>query len=151
MKKIILILLILTFTNYYEVNNFKEINWEENKIIIKSINLKQNFKSYVNSDVNEGIIFLKESDFANDFYILTAHSGTSKIAYFKNLYKLHKNDEIILIVNNKLKKFYVNEIKYVNKTGRIILPVDNKNTLYLTTCDKFDKTKQIVIKCVNKV
>lgn len=150
MKKIIFVILILTFTNYYEVNNFKEINCEENKIIIKSINLKQNFKSYVNSNVNEGIIFLKESDFANDFYILAAHSGTSKIAYFKNLYKLHKNDEIILIVNNKLKKFYVNEIKYVNKTGRIILPVDNKNILYLTTCDKFDKTKQIVIKCVNK-
>ena len=125
MKKIIFVILILTFTNYYEVNNFKEINCEENKIIIKSINLKQNFKSYVNSNVNEGIIFLKESDFANDFYILAAHSGTSKIAYFKNLYKLHKNDEIILIVNNKLKKFYVNEIKYVNKTGRIILPVDN--------------------------
>lgn len=151
MKKIILILLILTFTNYYEVNNFKNGNWEENKIIIKSINLKQNFKSYENSNVNEGIIFLKESDFVNDFYILAAHSGTSSIAYFKDLYKLHKNDEIILIVNNKLMKFYVNEIKYVNKTGRIILPVDNKNTLYLTTCDKFDKTKQIVIKCVNKM
>ena len=92
MKKIIFVILILTFTNYYEVNNFIEINCEENKIIIKSINLKKNFKSYVNSNVNEGIIFLKESDFANDFYILAAHSGTSKIAYFKKLYKLHKND-----------------------------------------------------------
>lgn len=151
MKKVIIILLVLTFTNYYKRNELNEVLWQENKIIIEKINLEQNFKSYENSSVDEGIIFLKESNFDNDFYILAAHSGNSKISYFKSLYKLVLNDKVMLVVSNKVKEFTVKEIKYVNKTGRIILPVGSTNTLYLTTCDKFDKNKQIIIKCVNKV
>lgn len=151
MKKVIIILLVLTFTNYYKRNELNEVLWQENKIIIEKINLEQNFKSYENSSVDEGIIFLKESNFDNDFYILAAHSGNSKISYFKSLYKLGLNDKVMLVVSNKVKEFTVKEIKYVNKTGRIILPVGSTNTLYLTTCDKFDKNKQIIIKCVNKV
>lgn len=149
MKKIIIIFLILTFTNYYKVNNVKEVSYND-EIIIEKIDLRQNIKSYKDSDVNHNIIYLKESNFANNFYILAAHSGNSNIAYFKNLYKLKNGDEIVLNINNNKQLYYVKKIEYINKTGTIILPSNSKNTLYLTTCDKFNKNRQLLIKCVNK-
>ena len=87
----------------------------------------------------------------NNFYILAAHSGNSKIAYFTNIYKLKKGDELNLVFNNKNIDFIVEEIYYVEKTGKIILPVNLKDTLYLTTCDKFNDKYQLIVKSVKKV
>ena len=149
MRKIIIIvvLFLLNFTNYYKVNIIMD-NYKEDFILIDKINLQQNIASYKNSTVDENIIFLKESNFDKDFYILAAHSGNSKTAYFKNIYKLNKNDDILLFINGKNLKFKVEKIYYVKKTGNIILPVDSEDTLYLTTCDKSNKRQQLIIKCV---
>jgi LPXTG-site transpeptidase (sortase) family protein len=152
MKKIILIIIvfILTFTNYYKVYKTDNID-NINLISIDKINLEQNVFSYKESNVNKNIIYLKESNLENNFYILAAHSGNSKIAYFKNLYKLEKNDIVNLVINNKKLNFIVEDIYYVKKNGNIAVPKNLKNVLYLTTCDRFNNKRQLVIKCVNKV
>ena len=148
MKKIffLIITFIILCTNYY--NEKVDVM---NNIIIKKINLNQNFYSYKESSVDEGIIYLKESDFNNNFYILAAHSGNSHISYFKNIHKLNINDEIILKTNNTINTFIIKEKYYVKKNGKIIVKKNLKDTLYLTTCDKYNKNRQLVIKSVKKV
>lgn len=148
MKKMIIILCILNFTNYFKIDYDEKIS---NHIIIDKIKLKEEIYSYQESSVDKNIIYLKESEIENDFYILAAHSGNSNISYFKNLDKLNIGDEIIMVINNKKNTFILEKIYFVRKTGKIILPVDSKNVLYLTTCDKYDKNKQLIAKCVKKV
>lgn len=148
MKKMIIILCILNFTNYFKIDYDKKIS---NHIIIDKIKLNEEIYSYEESSVDKNIIYLKESEIENDFYILAAHSGNSNISYFKNLDKLNIGDEIIMVINNEKNTFILEKIYFVRKTGKIILPVDSKNVLYLTTCDKYDRNKQLIIKCVKKV
>ena len=143
---VLIIAFILSITNY---SNEKIIN--TNYILINKINLKQEFLSYKESSIDSGIIYLKESDFNNDFYILAAHSGNSNISYFKNIHKLDNGDEIILNINSKNVPFIVSEKYYVKKTGKIVLEKNIKNTLYLTTCDKYNKERQLIIKSVKKM
>lgn len=153
MKKIILLLCFsfLCTLHFYKI---EKINTNENTINyiqIEKINLMQEIKSYQESTVDKNIIFLKESNFDAHFYILAAHSGNSKIAFFKKLYTLQKEDKILLSINNEMQEFFVDSISYVEKTGKIILPFPTQDTLYLTTCDRFHKDRQLVIKCVKKV
>lgn len=151
MKKLIIILLILNFTNYFEIRNNDYRENLLNQITINKINLSREIYSYKESNVNKNIIYLRESDISNNFYILAAHSGNSNISYFKDLNKLVLGDEIQLIFNNKKMTFNVEEIYFVKKTGKIILPVGLNDTLYLTTCDKYNNDRQLIIKSVKKV
>lgn len=122
---------------------------------IPKINLNQGIlpkTSYYNN-VNYHVQILDISDLPdviNGNMVLASHSGSSNIAYFKNLYKLKNGDEIVLNIDGNKQLYYVKKIEYINKTGTIILPSNSKNTLYLTTCDKFNKNRQLLIKCVNK-
>ena len=148
MKKIILCVISMIFscTSYFNVNNNDIKN--TNYIIIDKVFLNQEIKSYNESNVDHDIIYLKETNFNNNFYILAAHSGNSKIAYFKNLYKLKKNDKVILNINNKKMVFKVNKIYYQEKTGKIHLKKNINNTLILTTCDRFNQKRQLIIECI---
>ena len=151
-KKIIILIsgIILSFSNYYK-ENIKDNTNVINNIYIEKINLKENFLSYEESNVDNGIIYLKESDFNRNFYILAAHSGNSSISYFKNIHRLEKGDVIILNIGNKKNKFIVTEKYYVEKNGKIILKKNLSNTLYLTTCDKYNNNRQLIIKSVNNM
>ena len=73
--------------------------------------------------------------------VLAAHSGTSKISYFKNLDQLTKNDQATIIYKEKTYSYRLVEILYQEKTGFITIP---KNTydLVLTTCNKENDTIQ---------
>ena len=154
MKKIILIIIcsIMCFINYYriEVNNICIKTVYPDEIIIPKIDLDQNFFAYYETNIDNGIIYLKESDFNTDFYILAAHSGNADISYFKNINKLEKGDKIYLNARGKKLIFDVDKKYYVRKNGIINLNKDN-NLLYLTTCDKHNNNRQLVIKCVKKV
>ena len=81
----------------------------------------------------------------NGNIILSGHSGNSKVSFFTKLDKLKEND-VIYIYYDKIKNTYTFKYKYViNKNGILnIYRNKNKNTLTLVTCDKKDKTKQIV-------
>ena len=117
---------------------------------IKKINLKQGLvskNSYYNN-VNRNIQILNTSSYPdedNGNTILAAHSGTSAISYFKNLYRLEIKDEAKIYYKNKTYTYKLASIYNVPKTGEIYLKRDlYKTTLTLITCTKNSKTEQTV-------
>ena len=133
-------------TNNYSKENYVAV------IKIPKIGLERGIyeqSSRLNT-VDKNIQILKESDYPNinnGNFILAAHSGVGKIAYFKNLYKLDLNDEVKIIYNGKEYSYKVVNKYEVDKTGHIeILRNMNVSTLTLTTC-KHNTDKQIVVIC----
>lgn len=119
---------------------------------IDKINLEKGFvdknSPYNNVDIN--IQTLKESDMPDvdkGNVILAGHSGNGRTAYFRNLYKLVKDDIVSVFYNGYEYKYKVVNIYDIDKTGTAhIIRNANKNTLTLITCR--DKTeKQIIIIC----
>lgn len=100
------------------------------------------------NNVNRNIMILKESDYPdkkNGNVILVAHSGSSYLGYFKNLYKLQKNDTAKLTYKDKTYNYKITDIYYENKDGDVaIYRNTDKSTLTLITCTKDDDTKQTV-------
>lgn len=121
-------------------------------IEIPKINLRNGIyeKSSTLNNVDKNVQILKESSFPdenNGNVILAAHSGSGKIAYFKNLVKLKKGDDVNIYYNNSLYSYKVEKIYEVDKTGKIELEDHSSSVLTLITCSEKDKTKQIVIIC----
>lgn len=103
--------------------------------------------SYCNN-VSQNIQILKESsypDVANGNFILAGHSGNGRTAYFKNVYKLDKDDEISIIYGGFEYKYKIVNIYDVEKTGTAsIVRNREKTTLTLVTC-RHNTNKQIIV------
>lgn len=117
---------------------------------IAKIDLKRGFydkKSKLNN-VNRNVTILKESDYpdkVNGNVILVAHSGSSYLGYFKNLYKLEIGDTAKITYKEKTYNYKITRIYYENKDGDVTLyKSKDKTTLTLITCTKDDDTKQTV-------
>ena len=117
---------------------------------IPKINLNQGIlpkTSYYNN-VNYHVQILDISDLPdviNGNMVLAAHSGSSNIAYFKNLYKLTKDDKAYIVYNNKKYSYQVVNIYNQVKKGSLNIYRDlTKTTLTLITCTKNDKNSQTV-------
>ena len=121
-------------------NSYFELN-------IPSIDLYKEVYNYSdkNNDVNKGIYLVNNYDLnsLNGTLILASHSGSSSISYFKHLDKLNKNDLLYLTYNGYDYYYKINDIFKINKTGKFKYKDKNK-TIYLITCDKKNKKKQIV-------
>lgn len=122
-------------------------------IRIDKINLKRGFYD-INSKKNnvDKNIFVHETstfpDQSNNNLILLAHSGSSSISYFKNLYKLDLGDEVIINYNNKDYNYKIKNIYTILKDGTAVIKRNkDKSTLVLITCTKNDKTTQTVYIC----
>jgi len=105
--------------------------------------------SYLNN-VDYNIEILDSSDMPdviNGNLILAAHSGNSRISYFKNLDKLKEGDKVVIDYKGKSYNYVIVNIYEILRTGKAeIVRNVNINTLTLITCK--DKTnKQIVIIC----
>lgn len=117
---------------------------------IPSISLKKGLVS-INDDANnvdKNIQILQGSNMPNidnGILMLASHSGTGRVAYFRNLEKVKIND-LVYIYFNGIKYLY----KIVNtyheiKDGSISVKRNiNKTTLLLTTCSQ-EKGKQLVV------
>lgn len=120
---------------------------------IPKINLERGLvsKDSKYNNVEENIQILKESSFPDEDrgnVILAAHSGTGRIAFFKDLNKLEKGDEVILLYNGKTYIYKVNEIETVKKTGKVTITKDKDMTaLTLITCKPNSDTEQIMVIC----
>lgn len=131
----------------------KEIKYDYIAIIkIPKINLERGLvdpKSKYNN-VNYNIEILKESskpDEENGNVILAAHSGNSRVSFFKNLNKLVLGDEVFIDYNGKTYSYKVTNIYDIEKTGKAkIVTNKNKTSLTLITC-RHNTNKQIVIIC----
>ena len=134
----------------------KEISIEKPKyyIKIKSLNIQKpiyNIESDKNN-VEENVTLLQETNTPekeNSHIFIAAHSGTGDIAYFNDIDKLKKDNEIIITYNNKEYIYKVYNIKLEHKNGYIHINKYIKNTVTLTTCSKI-KDKQLIITAIKK-
>lgn len=110
----------------------------------------QNPDSWLNN-VEYNIEILKGSSFdfskKNSTIFLAAHSGNSKVSYFKDLHFLEINDEVFIDYKSETYTYFVTKIEKVLKTGKIeVSKSANSNILVLITC--IPKTdEQLVVTC----
>lgn len=116
-------------------NSYDEIKCQ-NILIIPKINLN---KCMNINDVSKDIAILYDSN----TIVLASHSGNAHNAYFKNLYKLKVNDEVIFYHQKLKSKYKVREIKTKLKSEQ--LTFENKeNQLILVTCSYKSRDEQLV-------
>ena len=119
-------------------------------IQIPKINLNQGLVPLNSKDnnVNKNIQTIYPSDMPNienGNLILAAHSGTSRISYFKNLWMLTTNDQFYILYNNIKYVYNITDIYTVPKNGQVeIRRNTNKTVTTLITCTKNDETTQTV-------
>ena len=120
-------------------------------LTINKLNLDVGFYSKDNplNNVDYGIEVLKPSIMPNnDDYILflASHSGDSNISYFKKLYELRNDDDVIINYQNKEYKYKVINKYVIEKKGFMSIKRLPKNSLILITCIK-GTNNQLVIVC----
>ena len=118
---------------------------------IPKINLRKGFTSIDDKDnnLNKNIKILKESDMPNVVggnLIIAGHSGTGRIAFFKDLKKLSLKDSIYIYYQNKKYIYEVVDIYEIEKNGTMSIKKNkNETTLTLITCSESNENKQIVL------
>lgn len=136
------------------INEEKKKNKIEYIAILKipKINLERglvNPNSYLNN-VKYNVEILDNSsmpDKDKGNFILAAHSGNSKVSYFKKLNKLEFGDSVFIDYKGATYNYVVTKIYDVEKTGKAqIIRNKNKNTLTLVTC-RANTNKQIIVIC----
>lgn len=117
---------------------------------IDKINLEQGFYDKDNeyNNVSKNVTLLGPSNYPdekNGNTILVAHSGTSYIGYFKNLWKLQNGDLATIVYKGKTYIYKIVNIYTDTKDGDVtIYRNPKKTTLTLITCTKDDNTKQTI-------
>ena len=116
---------------------------------IPKINLKRGLSQnkYYNN-VNRNVEILKGSTMPNvskGNFILAGHSGSGRVAFFRNLDKLTIGDISYIYYGGIKYTYKVNNIYDIEKTGTATITRDlNKTTLTMITC-RHNTNKQIVI------
>ena len=117
---------------------------------IPKINLKRGLvdKESKYNDIKYNIMIHNRStspDVIGGNVILLAHSGTSKVSYFKNLDKLKLNDIVYLDYNGKTYKYKLINIYDIEKNGKAVIKKNTKkSSITLITC-RTNTNKQIVL------
>ena len=79
---------------------------------------------------------------------IAAHSGTGRLAYFKNLDKLQINDVIKLEYKNINYTYQIKDIWEIKKNGTINVEKENNTQLVLTTCSPNKEGYQLIINSI---
>lgn len=117
---------------------------------IDKINLEQGFydKDNENNNVGKNVTLLGPSNYPdekNGNTILVAHSGSSYLGYFKNLWQLEKGDLATIYYKNKTYIYKIVDIYNDTKDGDVtIYRNKNKSTLTMITCTKDSDTEQTI-------
>ena len=117
---------------------------------IPRINLQRGFYDFgfKENNVNQNIEVIESSLMPNQRFgnlILAAHSGNSKISYFKNLYKLEIGDKAYVYYVDKYYTYQLVNVYDEEKDGTVLIRRNsNQTNLTLITCDKNAKDKQNV-------
>ena len=117
---------------------------------IPKINLEKGLceKGIWCNNVDRNVQILDEAnypDVANGNFILAGHSGSGRTAYFRNVYKLEKEDEIYVVYGGYEYKYKIVNIYDIEKTGTAsIIRNKEKTTLTLITC-RHNTNKQIIV------
>ena len=141
----ILFVFLLSLT---KIDNYN-INYSDNKLrlIIPTIQLDENIYDYDSkyNSVDYGLELINNYDIKKQkgSIIIASHSGNSSISYFKNLYKLKIGDLVILQSDDEIYHYKINSIYKIKKNGTFKYK-DIDSGIYLITCDKKNKKKQLV-------
>lgn len=119
-------------------------------IDIPKINLYRGFYSKTSNlnNVKFNLFVLSVSSYPDTErgnLVIAGHSGNYNNSYFRDLYLLDVNDEIVVHYNNKNYKYEIAKIYNEAKDGSVRIIRDNtKTTLTLITCTKDDNDHQTV-------
>lgn len=130
--------------NYPIINTVSEEKEEYKILEIPKIHLKQPFYDPTSSlnTVSKNIEQISTCKIDEKCtIILAAHSGTSSIAYFKNLDQLTINDLAYIYHKEKKYTYQLKKITYQPKNGSITIPSQIYD-LVLTTCNKKNQELQ---------
>jgi len=149
------------FNNYNEVKEENKKDTSEDNIKIKnnykavievpSISLKTGVvmsdKLFSTMDRNVSIYPTSDMpDVNGGNFVLFAHSGNSRISYFKNIDKLTENDVIKIYYNKKEYKYKVfKKFQTDKKDDTPLYKMKDKTIITLFTCDKYDDNYRTVI------
>ena len=162
MLKKIVSLILITISSFFIINNFKEVKDYNNNVdlLIEKNNINRKYDGYIsfknkkwlikygdyNEILNQNLVLMisnketLESEYGN--IILAGHNNKY---VFSNLYKLNKDDEIIVSDFNYEYLFKVYDISKVNIKNKSIL--DNaydKKILTLITCTSNNQIRYVV-------
>lgn len=119
-------------------------------IEISKIGLKTGFVSMDSeeNDVDKHVAIMPTSNYPNvskGNFILAAHSGQGKIAYFNDLYKLQEGDIIQIQYGGNNYQYHITAIYQEPKNGKVAIHRNfDRTTLTLITCTNHDKNTQTV-------
>lgn len=119
-------------------------------IEIPKIDLKKELYAIgdIRNDVNKNLLVHEISEFRKDgasMIVIAGHSGTSKVAYFRNLYRLEVGDEVKLYYGGNCYQYLVREIESQEKTGKLYLKnYQGLGVIVLITCTKNDDKHQTI-------
>lgn len=122
-------------------------------LIIEKINLYKNLypTSSSKNNIEQNVTILEyseEPNILNSIMFIAAHSGTGRLAYFKNLNKLQKGDIIKLNYKNNNYIYQIKDIWEIEKTGQITVEKENNTQLVLTTCSPNKDNYQLIINSI---
>ena len=162
MLKKIVSLILITIPSFFIINNFKEVkDYDDNvDLLIEKNNINRKYDGYIsfknkkwlikngdyNEILNQNLVLMisnketLESEYGN--IILAGHNNKY---VFSNLYKLNKDDEIIVSDFNYEYLFKVYDISKVNiKNKNILDNVYDKKILTLITCTSNNQIRYVV-------
>ena len=162
MLKKIVSLILITISSFFIINNFKEVkDYDDNvDLLIEKNNINRKYDGYIsfknkkwlikygdyNEILNQNLVLMisnketLESEYGN--IILAGHNNKY---VFSNLYKLNKDDEIIVSDFNYEYLFKVYDISKVNIKNKSILDnVYDKKILTLITCTSNNQIRYVI-------
>ena len=127
-------------TNYDSYNTTEFVGY----LKIPKIDMNLGFYDYDSplNDVEYNIEFIDTG--VTNTYLIAAHSGVGKKAYFNDLAKLAIDDDIYLELHDKNMHYKVIDITRTIKNGEVYIS-NSSGFLYLTTCDQTIKGYQLTI------
>lgn len=103
------------------------------------------------NDIDKNVIIMNDSDYPGEkkgMVIIGGHSGYGPLAFFTNLKNLKINDKVYITYKNIKYTYKVVNIYLDSKDGSIsINNINEKNKLFLYTCNPQDKANYLVIDC----
>lgn len=163
---ILCILFALSFCFTYSSKNFttnrsifsffsstRQIEEEDllGRVEIPKIKVSENIYSMDSSknQVDQHVSILKGSILpyqdSNSIIFLAAHSGSGKVAYFKDLNQLKLGDFVYFYYQKVQYTYQVTKMFELKKDGDIELTKSSNQQLVLTTCSPTNQDKQLVV------
>jgi len=117
---------------------------------IPKINFKKGFTEIGHryNTVARNIQVISPSDYPDvdkGNFIIAAHSGSTSISFFRDLWRLDLGDEAFVNYKGEDHRYVIKDIYTVPKTGTVAIRRNKEvTTLTLITCTRRDNTTQIV-------